>query len=88
MESLTGNDGSGLTRRQVLKGVVRVGVMAGLVVGLTVLARRGGCEVASPCEKCRKFEGCDLEKAVETREERGKLLPQSRRDAEDAQRRG
>lgn len=62
---------SGMTRRDVLKGTVRIGALAGLVMGLTVLAgRSGACEIKSPCERCRKFKSCDLDKAQEARRAR------------------
>ena len=67
MEKVEKQIGDGLTRRDVLKTVARLGVLAGVVASLTVLSRHGNCEITNPCDACRKFDNCDLDKAQQAR---------------------
>lgn len=70
MEKVEKQNGGEMTRRDMLKTVARLGVLAGVVTSLTVLSRRGNCEITSPCDSCRKFQNCDLDKAQATRDAR------------------
>ena len=71
MEASEQKKSSALTRREMLATLTRYGVLAGVVVSLTVLTRRSGaCVIDNPCSRCGQFDSCDLDKARQARREK------------------
>lgn len=54
-------------RRKFIQSALRCAGLALLGGGAAALARRGGCAGDSPCRSCPRFDGCRLDKAVESR---------------------
>lgn len=70
-----------ISRRDLLAGAVRLGVLAGVAAGLGVLCTRPSCAARGPCGGCPQFGGCDLPEAQAQR----KAAEPSKRAGRDAE---
>jgi hypothetical protein len=67
----TFNEAKFLQRRAFLKSAARAALLGGCgVIAWKVLPRGGECQRSILCERCQLFQGCDLDKAAQARQQR------------------